>query len=746
MGVCTVRGCFVALIVVTIHCAASQTQEKKSKDYFCILKEQAFSKQPPVVCQPLEACDPAPLLNHYDNVQKECQVSSSKRRDDKAGFLFQLDYWHGDLLFLFDVLKNRTLEYATLFGDAERIGKVDEKTEFELKRKHFVYSIEAGRLQDALLVYLTMPTQMTPNEIVTVINGNPKVNEAVLLNFLYFVRAIPEEAQRLEFYKAFKPVLYKHNLHKTYMALLYSIEVFPSVEKTKDFQEYYTDVSTPVIVQFKELMFQNQYTKIFWFEKHFPDYFALVIPSLTVFSRNEWTKRLDQKQLYAQVNFLESLSHRITMYQRIIDNTIIHGIGKDSKTDKEAQEMLRSFANQVDKLESALDEANQCVIQVKNEDLQSLTDTMQTRLECGGLWNDLMVHFHYTRQNLTDCRARDGTVSRPEPSSTFCQILLDDTKRQVDQQHRKLGGEMDQKLQEIRRDVREHQSATAELQSNLTRMREERRKLHLELLLANIGVGDSGQALRYYQLVTNGTSGPSERLYKTIVQSVYREAMHQNQRVENLIEFIKRLSSSESKLKLYALLKAEILKRGKQLQHYVAAMLALDVRELLQGQSDNAKRQHEHLQKGIVESLEKRWKDQIVAGNYREVAAFAANQPKYFEKIQVNIPTVDSGSWPKINFDTLAAYANSLPFGEQRLAALEIILKQAYDRRRYNSYNYRVTAARHINICENFLKRQKRLNHKNNKKLKELKQKIKTFDGRNGYDFFLYISRRNGRI
>ncbi|KFB38832.1 SG1B-like salivary protein [Anopheles sinensis] len=305
------------------------------------------------------------------------------------------------------------------------------------------------------------------------------------------------------------------------------------------------------------------------------------------------------------------------------------------------------------------DEANQCVIQVGNEILQSLTDTMQTRLECGGLWNDLMVHFHYTRQNLTDCRARDGTISRPEPSSTFCQILLDDTKRQVDQQRRKLGGEMDQKLQEIRRDVSEHQSATAELQSNLTRMREERRKLHLELLLTNIAVGDSGQALRYYQLVTTGTSGPFERLYKSIVQSVYREAMHQNQRVENLIEFIKRLSSSESKLKLYALLKAEIMKRGKQRQHYVAAMLALDVRELLQGQSDNVKRQHEHLHKEILELVEKHWKDQIAAGNYREVAEFATNQPKYFERMQVHIASVDSGSWLKVNFDNLAAYPNS---------------------------------------------------------------------------------------
>lgn len=388
------------------------------------------------------------------------------------------------------------------------------------------------------------------------------------------------------------------------------------------------------------------------------------------------------------------------------------------------------------------DEANQCVIQVGHEVLQSLTDTMQTRLECDGLWNDLMVHFHYSRQNLTDCRARDGTISLPEPSSTFCQILLDDTKRQVDQQRRKLGGEMEQKLQEIRRDVREHQSATEELQNNLTKFRDERRRLHLELLLTNIGVGDSGQALRYFQLVTTGTSGPSERLYKSIVQSVYREAKHQNQRVVNLIEFIKQLSSVESKLKLYTLLKAEIMKRAKQRKHYVAAMAALDARELIQGQSDNAKRQHEHLHKEFLQSVEKHWKDQIAAGNYREVAEFATDQPAYFERMQVNLATVDSGSWLKVNFGNLAAYPNSLPLGKQRLAAFEAILKQIYDRNRNNSFNYVIKVASQLEVCVNFLKRQP-VDQQNNRKLEELKKKFIQFHGNsNGYGYYLDQCRR----
>ncbi|XP_058126863.1 uncharacterized protein LOC131268644 [Anopheles coustani] len=387
------------------------------------------------------------------------------------------------------------------------------------------------------------------------------------------------------------------------------------------------------------------------------------------------------------------------------------------------------------------DEANQCVIQVGNEVLQSLTDTMQTRLECGGLWSELMVHFHYTRQNLTDCRARDGTVSRPEPSSTFCQILLDDTKRQVDQQRQKLSGEMDQKLQEIRRDVREHQSATATLQANLTRLREGRRRLHLELLLTNIGIGDSGQALRYFQLVTTGTSGSSDRLYKSIVQSVYREAKHQNERVTNLIEFIKQLSSTESKLKLYTLLKAEIMKRAKQRQHYVAAMAGLDARDLLQGQSDNAKRQHEHLHKELLEAVEKHWKDQIAAGSYRAVADFAAKQPNYFERLQVNIATVDSGSWLKVNFDNLAAYPNSLPLGKQRLAAFEAILNQVYERNKNNSFNYLLKVASQLEVCINFLKRQP-ADQQSNKKLEELKNKFRSFNGsRNDYGFYLHQSK-----
>ncbi|KFB38834.1 SG1D salivary protein precursor [Anopheles sinensis] len=354
MGVCTVRGSLVALIVVTIHCAASQPEEKKSKDYFCILKEQASSKQPPAVCQPLEACDPAPLLQHYDNVQKECQVSASKRRDDKAGFPFQLDYWYGDLLFLFDGLKNKTLESASLFVEAERIEKANAPTTLELEQKHFVYSIEAGRLQDALLAYLTMPTQMTPNEIVTVISGNPKVNEAVLLNYLYFVRAIPDRSQRLEFYKAFKPVLYKHNLNATYMALVYSVEVFHYVNGTNDYKTYHEDISTPFIVKCKELMMQNRYAEILWVEKHFPDYFAFEIPLFTSFNRDEWKVKLDQKQLYEQANNLARIRNRLRVFERIVEKTYVHGVGGYNIPYADALGMLQSLANQVDKLESAL--------------------------------------------------------------------------------------------------------------------------------------------------------------------------------------------------------------------------------------------------------------------------------------------------------------------------------------------------------------------------------------------------------
>ncbi|XP_058126864.1 uncharacterized protein LOC131268645 [Anopheles coustani] len=354
MGVYTVSGWLIALIVVTVDCGASQPQVEKSKDTFCILKEQASSKQPPGVCNPLEPCDAAPLLQHYDDVRKECLASASKRSAQNAGLLFQLNYWHGELLFFFDLLKKYTSENASLVVDAEREDKVNVQVEVELERQHLVYSIEAGRLEDALLAHLKMPTQMTPKEIVTVIAGNPKIDEAVLLNFLHFVRAIPEEAQRLQFYKAFKPVLYKHDLQKNYMALLYSVEVFPLVSVTNDYKEFYTDVVTPLIVKWKEQMFQNWYLEIFWAEKHFPDYFDFAIASFTTFSRNEWTKRLDQKELYAQVNYLDRLSNRVTMYERIIDNTLIHGIGKDSKTDREAQNMLRSFANQVDRLETAL--------------------------------------------------------------------------------------------------------------------------------------------------------------------------------------------------------------------------------------------------------------------------------------------------------------------------------------------------------------------------------------------------------
>lgn len=356
MGTGSVRCWLVGLLVVV---ASASEVAKKSKDHFCILNEQAIAQKPPAVCHPLEPCDGATLAQHYEGVRKQCLAAAAKRRDAMSGFLFQMNYWHGDFTFFFNLMKKTHEEkYRTALAVERASKETGSEVRDELVRKHFIYSVETGRLADALYIYTTIPNQPTATEVMAVIGDNPNgVNEAVLRNVLYFVKVIPDKPRRVEFYRALKPVLYKHKIEKTYLAVLYGIEAHPSIHRTGDYQEYYHDVVNPVVAKWKGQMFSAQYNEILWVEQHFPLYFAFLIPALTVFTRDEWTKKLDQYELYEQVNNLQRLANRVTMYERIVDNTLVFGVGKNTKTDMEAQQMLRGFANQVDKLQRALEKA-----------------------------------------------------------------------------------------------------------------------------------------------------------------------------------------------------------------------------------------------------------------------------------------------------------------------------------------------------------------------------------------------------
>uniref|UniRef100_A0A182IW24 G-protein coupled receptors family 1 profile domain-containing protein n=1 Tax=Anopheles atroparvus TaxID=41427 RepID=A0A182IW24_ANOAO len=761
MGDWIVR-CWVAglLLVAAVHCAV----ESKSDNGLCIFEEQPEDKRSPGVYHPLEHCDAAPVLQHYMEITQACQTSSSQRRDRRESFLFQMNYSHGEMRFFFDLLAKSLNETSDLVKEIERISKADEPGMGDLERKFFFYSLEAGQIKDALFAYLVMPNQLSPAEIITTVNSTPALNEAILLNVLFFVRSVPGKARRLEFYKAMKPMVLRPKNVQFYMYLLYSTDVFPIVKQTTDFQEYYTDIITPFVKRFKDFIIMADFTEFLWVENRFPNYFAHTIPLLTEFSKTEWTTQVKHVPLFDQVNSLRSLSNQLTMCERIIANIVKHDI-PDGQADRSGT-LLTSLAYRVSKLQKALeaagsdpqlmqrltalknsfkmhkkqpkrrvgemagwnfvrvalpivlilingrhsfgsddpfqDEPNQCVIHVGDGVLKSLRDTMQNALPCDGLWSNLMLQYRYTRQNLSDCQEREGVASTPEPSTTFCQVLLDDAQRQVEQERRKFGAEMDQKLQEIQQAVLAHQTATEVLKHNLTLLRDQRRTLHLELLMTNIGVGDSEQALRYYQRVSDGGK-QTTRLHQAIVQSMYREAKHQNERVVNLIEFVQKLSPSRTKLELYALIKEQVLKRAKQRNSYVAAMLGLEARMLLRGESANTKLQYEHVEKDLLGPLEQRWKDQIAAGNYSEVVEYATKQPQSFANLQTSLAHVDPRSWLTVNFENLVKYPNSLPLGEQRLEAFGVILQQVYERNRNNSSQYLLKMAAQIDIFEKVL-------------------------------------------
>ncbi|XP_053678705.1 uncharacterized protein LOC128729079 [Anopheles nili] len=380
------------------------------------------------------------------------------------------------------------------------------------------------------------------------------------------------------------------------------------------------------------------------------------------------------------------------------------------------------------------DEPDQCEIKVSTEMLQSLTDSIRMEMLCDNLFTNLLQHFHDTRQNLTDCLAREGSISATETSSTFCQLLLDDAQRQMEQERRKYTAEMEAQLHTVQQEAQKYNDEYVALQGNLNNLLENRTELYLDLLLTNIAIGDVKQAHKYYHLYLENK--PADKLYDHIVRSVYRVSKYQNQRLINLIHFIREISDTKPRVTLYRLVKIEMMKRPSQRDSYLSAIFALNVNA-----DSTVRAADQSLFSDMMGMIEKRWKDQIVAGNFQEVANFAGNQPKYFELMQERLATVDNNLWQKLKFDKFVMYPNSLPRSNQRLEAFQHILRQIEERSKKNSHTFLIQTAHQLNICEEFIKKSNS-DQKVKQMLEQMKRKFAQFSSNKGYDYYLKESRK----
>uniref|UniRef100_A0A2C9H4E9 Uncharacterized protein n=1 Tax=Anopheles maculatus TaxID=74869 RepID=A0A2C9H4E9_9DIPT len=380
------------------------------------------------------------------------------------------------------------------------------------------------------------------------------------------------------------------------------------------------------------------------------------------------------------------------------------------------------------------DEPAQCQITVTPDMMTSLANTLQTDVRCDAdLWGNILLQYHLTQEKLTNCMQR--TSNDDDSSNVFCQQLLDDVQRQMEQEHRAHSAELEKKLHAAQREAQAHQDEKVLLGKRLDRLLSERAELVLDLLLANIAIGDIKQAVVYYRQYPAQPS--PNKLHEQIVRSVYRVTMYQDQRLLNLINFVRSVDSTVEKLALYRLMLVEIQKRPDQRNGYIAAVFALNVKADL-----NVYKTDPKLYTDLMVPLETLWKGQLADGKYGAVIEFATRQPKYFEQMQTTLATVDKAKWGTLKFDKFVPYLNSLPQPAQRVAALGRILDQIMEHSKRDPLKHLVQTAKQLDICETFVNKHK-ADAKVKRTLEELKSKFAKFTAGRDYKFYLNESRKS---
>uniref|UniRef100_A0A2C9GUM2 Uncharacterized protein n=1 Tax=Anopheles culicifacies TaxID=139723 RepID=A0A2C9GUM2_9DIPT len=382
------------------------------------------------------------------------------------------------------------------------------------------------------------------------------------------------------------------------------------------------------------------------------------------------------------------------------------------------------------------DEIPQCKITISPDMMSSLEAALQTKVQCDGdLWDNFLLHYHQTHQNLTECVERASGDDSPDTANETCQQLLDDVQRQMEQEHRKQADGLEQQLHAAQMETKKQLNEKVTLQREINHLLYERNELVLELLLANIAIGDIKQALANYRVYRAKTT--DTKLQEQIVRSVYRVTMYQDQRLLNLINFVQQLDNVEAKLILYRLMMVEIQKRPAQRNGYIAAVFALAVKA-----DQEVYAAEQRLYTDLMVPIETRWKEQLANGNYKEVIEFAIKQPKYYEQMQTNLATVDKDKWAGLNFAQFVPYLNSLPKAMQRLEALKQIMAQIRERNKQNPKAHLVLTAKQVDICEQFMNKTKANQNDVIRALNNLKGEFVKFTPGKDYNYYLAESRK----
>uniref|UniRef100_A0A2C9GUN0 Uncharacterized protein n=1 Tax=Anopheles culicifacies TaxID=139723 RepID=A0A2C9GUN0_9DIPT len=371
-----------------------------------------------------------------------------------------------------------------------------------------------------------------------------------------------------------------------------------------------------------------------------------------------------------------------------------------------------------------------CTIELPQYMITRLMKTEQTGAGCEEAWTGLQAQLQQTHQNLTECHQREESPKVLDTPQTSCQQPLEQLRKQAEDALRMLNAYHKRQLQYEQGELVKSKKEHTTLQKQLKSVQDELKGMYQHLLLLYIDLGDVRRALYYYHILV---SLKEPNLFGTIVKFVYSSKKHENRRLENLLALVKHLPTASEKKELYGIIQPEIMKRETQHFSFLALIVSLDM-----GKFVNEKQQSNFktLRDAMFQHVIKRWKFQMLGGNYRDIVDFAKKYPDYFQKIGVRIATVRPQYWFKFSYSQFVTYPNLLPLPKQRLEALQTIIRQVKQRNKtYFSY-YLAHLAKQVDICEKYIQQHYReLDIK--EELVKLKLQFSDFDKAKGYEYYL---------
>uniref|UniRef100_A0A2M4BNL3 Uncharacterized protein n=2 Tax=Anopheles marajoara TaxID=58244 RepID=A0A2M4BNL3_9DIPT len=378
---------------------------------------------------------------------------------------------------------------------------------------------------------------------------------------------------------------------------------------------------------------------------------------------------------------------------------------------------------------SAAGDGPECTVQVGSGLLKQLGTLTDAPLECSNAWTKLLLGFHYTRKNLTECIEREERTRADQSSNDFCELLLDDVRRQMRQERQRLTGESDQRIQAVQLELNEEKSRSVQLQSNVGAVQQELTRLYRELVVTNVALGDSKHAHQYYQRYKE-QNGDLPTLNEALIRYVYRKSSHQTERVDFLLDFVRHVDDAGQKLAIYRLLKVEMDKRGSEAAPLVMAFDASDA-----GAADPAS----PLQKLYLDTatpLLDKWRNELAIGEWRKARDFAERYPEYYKRCYRMLLTVDATTWKSLNFGKYLLVINTLPRSAFRMEAFEVVFGLLKRYEKDPSLERLKLLAAHAEIFEQFIKR-KGVGQEAQDRLAKVKDMFKGFKPNADYAYYL---------